>query len=370
VPQRVNWASVPYCKIKESDHRKYKLEKGDIVIARTGATTGYNYTFNDNIDAVFASYLIRYRIDNTKANPFFIQYALKSEYWKGFVEGIIGGSAQPGANAKMFAEFKMSIPPLLEQSFISELLSGLDCKIDLLHRQNQTLEQLAETLFRLWFVEEAEDSWEVMSLGELFEIKIGRTPPRKEHRWFSSNPDDVKWVSIRDLGNCGIYIDEVSEYLTKEAIQGFSIPIIPPNTVLLSFKLTIGRVAITTESLVSNEAIAHFKIKDNSNIFSEFLFLFLKFFNFESLGSTSSIAEAVNSQMIKQIEMPVPNAEALAKFNVEIGPIFQKIKSNTIQIRTLTHFRDLLLPKLISGEVRIKNSDSQWTKTVQSKNLI
>jgi type I restriction enzyme S subunit len=246
-----------------------------------------------------------------------------------------------------------SSPPLPEQAAIAEVLSSLDDKIDLLHRQNKTLEQLAETLFRQWFVEEAEERWEVDTLGNLFDIKIGRTPPRKEQQWFSTNSTDVKWISIKDLGNSGIYIDTVSEYLTKEAIKKFSIPIIPSNTVLLSFKLTVGRVAITTEEMLSNEAIAHFKIRPNSTLYSEFLYLFLKAFNFNSLGSTSSIAEAINSQMIKEIEMQIPSEGKLESFKMEIEPLFQKIKSNPQQIRTLTQLLDTLLPKLMSGEVRV-----------------
>jgi len=148
VPQRVNWSEVPYCLISQDEHQKNKLEKGDIVIARTGATTGFNYMFNDDVDAVFASYLIRYRINKKIALPLFINYALKSHLWIGFVEGIIGGSAQPGANAKMFGEFEINLPSLTEQRAIASILSSLDDKIDLLHRQNKTLEQLAETLFR------------------------------------------------------------------------------------------------------------------------------------------------------------------------------------------------------------------------------
>ena len=143
VPQRINWDAVPFCEIENRLVPKYRLKKGDIVIARTGATTGFNYIFNDNHEAVFASYLIRYRIDEKIADPFFIGHLLKSDNWKGFVENIIGGSAQPGANAKMFAEFDILLPSIKEQKEIADILSSLDNKIDLLHRQNKTLEDLA-----------------------------------------------------------------------------------------------------------------------------------------------------------------------------------------------------------------------------------
>ena len=101
---------------------KYKLQIGDIVIARTGATTGYNKIIKIDTDAIFASYLIRYKINVSIANPFYIGHLLRSSIWNSFVEGILGGSAQPGANAKQFASFEFPLPPLPEQQSIAEVL--------------------------------------------------------------------------------------------------------------------------------------------------------------------------------------------------------------------------------------------------------
>jgi len=264
------------------------------------------------------------------------------------------GSAIPSTSRDEVYDLKIKLPPLPDQQAISSTLSSLDDKIDLLHRQNKTLEQLAETLFRQWFVEEAEESWEVDVLENVFDIGIGRTPPRKEPHWFSMNPNDVKWISIKDMGTDGVYVDAVSEYLTEEAVKQFSVPIIPANAVLLSFKMTIGRLAITTERMLSNEAIAHFKQKENSVLFPEFLYLFLKTFRFENLGSTSSIVESINSEMIKKLEIIIPDIKKLDEFKNLINPHFEKIKINQKQILSLTRLRDTILPKLMSGEVKVK----------------
>src|SRR5690606_4062669 len=155
-----------------------------------------------------------------------------------------------------------------------------------------------------------------------------------EGEWFTENSSDIKWISIRDLGISGIYVDTTAEYLTSEAVERFNIPVIPANTVVLSFKLTVGRVAITTETMLSNEAIAHFKIKADSPFVSEFVYLFLKTFNFGSMGSTSSIADAVNSQMIKGIEFPIPDELWIEKFQPSIITYFKKIRNNTKEIQT------------------------------------
>ena len=168
VPDRINWETVPFCLINEKDVEKYQLNIGDIVVARTGATTGWNKTIKHlNHKAVYASFLIKYSVDRSIADPNYVGYNLQSSNWYDYVEAIAGGSAQPGANAKQLGSFKFLLPPLPEQKAIASVLSSLDDKIDLLHRQNKTLEAMAETLFRQWFIEEAKEDWEEVQLKEL-----------------------------------------------------------------------------------------------------------------------------------------------------------------------------------------------------------
>ncbi len=330
-----------------SDYHNKPMQKPPGVITGRYGTIGQVFFAKDDYWPLNTTLYVQ---DFKGNDPLFIFYLLKVFDFTKYSDK----SAVPGINRNDVHSEKVSIPNTEEQIKIATILSSLDDKIDLLHRQNKTLEQLAETLFRQWFVEEAEESWAVGTLGDIFDIGIGRTPPRQEHLWFSTNPKDIKWVSIRDMGISGIYIDQVSEYLTQEAVERFSIPIIPENTVLLSFKMTIGRIAISTEEMLSNEAIAHFKQKKNSRLFPEFLYLFLKRFRWELLGSTSSIVEAINSKMIKEIELTFPDEITLCNFKELITPYFVKIKSNQNQMSTLTMLRDTLLPKLMSGEVRVK----------------
>lgn len=261
----------------------------------------------------------------------------------------------PRANWDYMSNTKWLIPPLPEQIAIASILSSLDNKIDLLHRQNETLEQMAETLFREWFVENAEEDWEEVELEEVLDIRIGRTPPRKQFEWFSevSNHDNMKWISIKDLAVEKPYILNTSEFLTLKAVEKFNIPIIPSDTVVLSFKMTIGRVAITSENMLSNEAIAHFNFKNNTPFTKEFLYLFLKTYRYETLGSTSSIVTSINTKMIKELKVLVPEKEIMKRFSIKTVPLFKKMRQNQLQIKSLTLLRDTLLPKLMSGEVRV-----------------
>jgi len=292
-------------------------------------------------------------VDNKKANNLYIFYWLKNNIQ--YLKSLGTGTTFAELNKSTIENLEIEIPKSLdEQRAIASVLSSLDDKIDLLHRQNKTLEAMAEALFRKWFIEDAKEEWEEGVLGDIVDIKIGRTPPRKEFQWFSNNPNDVKWVSVKDLGENGVFIFDTSEFLTKSAIEKFNIPIIPENTVLLSFKMTVGRVGITTEPMVSNEAIAHFKLKDDTPITMEYLYFFLKLYKYQELGSTSTIVTSINSKMIKDFVMLIPDRESLLKFDSVAKICFEKIKQNQQQIRTLEQLRDTLLPKLMSGEVRVK----------------
>ena len=283
----------------------------------------------------------------------FIYYVFSNIDFQNYIIESATGTTIPNVPLKGLREYFFKLPTLSEQRAISSVLSSLDDKIDLLNQQNTTLETMAVTLYRQWFMEEAREDWKVKLLKDVTDIGIGRTPPRKEFQWFSTDSNDVKWISIKDMGSDGIFISNTSEYLTRSAIKLFNIPIIPKYTVVLSFKMTVGRVAITTDEMLSNEAIAHFKFNKYTPFTKEYLFLFLKTFKYDLLGSTSSIVTSINSAMIKEMEIVIPDSQTMNVFKERTEPLFKKINQNQTQIHTLIAIRDTLLPKLISGEVTI-----------------
>ena len=273
-------------------------------------------------------------------------------------------SAQPGLSVQTLSKLSINIPDISTQRRIAGILGSLDDKIELNRRINANLETQAQALFRSWFVDfepfrdgpfvdselgKIPQGWKVGTASEFYKnITIGKTPPRKEHQWFSKNSHDIVWVSIADMGNCGLSICNSSEYLTPEAIKKFNICIVPVNTVLLSFKLTIGRVAIADKELATNEAIAHFHTRHNT---LEYTYLALKNYEFSSLGSTSSIATAVNSRIIKSMPWMMPSDDVLNQFHNVLSPIFNGIRNNIQEITRLSALRDTLLPKLMTREI-------------------
>lgn len=299
---------------------------------------------------------------NSKCEIHYLCYLLNNTN----ISGYITGSAQPKLNQYNLNNMVLEIQDYETQYKISIILKRINDKIKLNEKINKNLLSIADAIYKKEFQNfdsYSEDelitsdfglipkNWCYKTLDEISDVAIGKTPPRKETWWFSEQ-EGVKWVSIKDLGNSGTYIFETSEYLTKEAIEKFNVKLIPKDTVILSFKLTVGRIGITTEEMVTNEAIAHFKLSENSVITKEYLYLYLKNFNYEELGSTSSIAKAINSKIVKKIPILIP-INKINEFKDLFENIFDKIKSNQLEINKLTKLRDTLLPKLMSGEIDV-----------------
>ncbi len=267
------------------------------------------------------------------------------------INSMDSGSAIPSTDRYAIYAIEVDLPDVDRQRREVRLLECLDNMIINSSKINDHLEQQAMALYRQMFVENNNDARRECRADEYFDISIGKTPPRKEAQWFSMNPTDCIWVSISDMGRCGMYIADSSEYLTHESVDKFNIKVVPDNTVLLSFKLTVGRVAITDGAMVTNEAIAHFKT-DKPEI-NEYLYCYLKDFNYQTMGSTSSIATAVNSKIIKAMPFVIPTDAELVSFHSATAPMFEMIKTRQRENTRLAELRDSLLPKLMSGEIDV-----------------
>ena len=342
------------------------LEKNDIVISARGTVGAmamipdpmcfnqscFGLRGNNIVDKNFLYYLTRTKVDELRKTAH--------------------GSVFDTITRETFDNLRCLVPPLQTQQKIGNILSSLDSKIELNKRINDNLEQQAQALFKSWFVDfepfkegkfvESElgmipESWGVCSAETIFKINIGKTPPRKEQQWFSNiNNGNVKWISISDLGSNEIFIEDSKEYLTKEAISKFNIIVVPEDTILVSFKLTVGRVGISNCELTTNEAVARFYLP--KSYFREYTYLSLKNYNYARLGSTSSIATAVNSKIIKNMKLLIPPVTIISEFSKRINPLFNAIRIYENEIRNLSKIRNTLLPELMSGKLKINDMNN------------
>ena len=307
----------------------------------------------------------------TKLDRMYLYYELQAPHFKLYIDKMSTGSTIKHISLKTMRNYEMKVPSINTQQRIVSILKSLDDKIECNRRINENLEQQAQALFKSWFVDfepfkdqpfvESElgmipQGWRVQEAQQIFNINIGKTPPRKESEWFSESNEDNVWVSIADMGSCGAFISDSSEYLTDEAVRRFNVQMVEKDSILLSFKLTVGRVAIADTRLTTNEAIARFILP--KKFYREFLYLYLKQYKYGNLGSTSSIATAVNSKTIKGMRLLIPNVELIESFSKNTRPLFEQIRTIQQESRRLAELRDTLLPRLMSGELKVNDVDA------------
>lgn len=338
-----------------------KFRNGDTIMARitpcleNGKTAQINILDDNEVGFGSTEYIV-FRAKEGVSDPDYIYYLVRSPLVREpAIKSMVGSSGRQRVQTDVVQRLEVQVPPLEEQQKVAGVLRVLDDKIKLNNEINKNLEAQAQALYREMFVNTTNEQRRTCRAEEYFDIAIGKTPPRKEHQWFTTNPSDVTWVSISDMGSCGTYINRSSEQLTQEAIDKFNIKVVPSNTVLLSFKLTVGRIAITHGEMTTNEAIAHFKT--DKSFINEYLYCYLKDFNYQTMGSTSSIAIAVNSKIIKAMPFVIPADDEISRFHSVAGPMFEQILNNQLENDSLAEMRDTLLPRLMSGELDVSSLD-------------
>ncbi|WP_434782757.1 restriction endonuclease subunit S [Ferrovum myxofaciens] len=234
----VNWSSVPYCPITAENHSKYRLQAGDIVIARTGNSTGENFLFRGGKDAVFASYLIRFRIDCQKTDPRFVWYNLRSQDWWDFINNSKTGSAQAGANARILGLFPLNLPPLDEQCAIASVLNSLDDKIDHNRALSTNLEAIARRLFKSWFVD----------FDPVRAKAAGEKPPGLADDIAALFPDRLVDSEMGEIPEGWVVqsLDGIAEFLNGLALQKF--PATDPDDSLPVIKISEMRNGVNAKA--------------------------------------------------------------------------------------------------------------------------
>jgi type I restriction enzyme S subunit len=259
-----------------------------------------------------------------------------------------GTSGRQRVPKECFNELIISVPTsLIEQSAIANVLSSLDDKIDLLHRQNETLEKMAEALFRQWFVEEAKEDWEILPLGSQVSVKRGGSP-RPIQDYLAEN--GLRWLKISDATKeMSPYIFEIKEFIRPEGLSKTTY--LKKGTLVLSNSATPGIPKILQVDTCIHDGWLHFP---ESNFSNEFLYLLFKKIRPELIQyGNGSIFTNLKTEILKDYPITVPDNESLVLFNNSISPVFEKMLKNQVQIRILISLRESLLPQLLNGEVKV-----------------
>ncbi|MCL4550122.1 MAG: restriction endonuclease subunit S [Bacteroidetes bacterium] len=328
-------------------------ESETIIIGRVGAYCGSIYYENKPI-WVSDNALVAKPKENFQAK--FLFYFLKNLGLNKLAEG----SSHPLVTQTLLNSIAVFITDNFdEQGTIASILSSLDDKIDLLHRQNKTLEQLAETLFRQWFVEhrpelvesEADEKWEEKSLYEVIELFGGGTPKTEMPEYWGG---DINWMSGKDItANHKQFILATEKTINEEGVKNSSTKILPQYTSVISARGTVGKICLLGKPMAFSQTNYGILPKIKDCYFFTYLLLSYSVDELQS-ASYGSVFDTITTNTFKEHKLNLPSDNIITKFEVQVSPLFYKMLSNEKQILSLTQLRDTLLPKLISGEVRVK----------------
>jgi type I restriction enzyme S subunit len=233
------------------------IKQGDVFLTRTSETDEElgmsSVALKDYPNATFNGFTKRLRPNGKiKIYPEFIAYYLRSPKFRSHIVGMSSITTRASLNNSMLSSLPLIIPTYEEQKEIGNILKSLDDKIDLLNRENKTLEAMAETLFRKWFIEDAKEDWEEIELGSVVETTSGGTPSRDNTAFYQNGTID--WVKSKELN--GSFIIDTEEKITQDAVEKSSAKFVPSKSVLIAmYGATVGEYAITTKKMTCNQAI-------------------------------------------------------------------------------------------------------------------
>lgn len=369
---------IPWLNTKEIDfNRIYSTEKtitdsglnnssakwivpNTVTVAMYGATAGKSCIVK--VPMTTNQACCNLTINDEVADYEFVYYTLKNDYTT--LASLANGGAQQNLNAQIIKDYVLKMPSLADQRRIASILSSLDRKIELNNKINADLEEMAQAIFKNWFVDfepfkdgkfvDSElgmipEGWKVGCLGDMGNIVCGKTPSKANRNYYGG---DIPFMKIPDMhGN--VFVENSEDRLTEEGSLSQIKKLIPPYSLMVSCIATVGLVSINTKPSHTNQQINTVIPHNKSALF--YLYQHIKnneeFLKNMGRGGTTTLN--VNTKSFSNIRLLIPSEIALDQFHGIVEGLFKKIELNMHESRTLSLLRDTLLPRLMSGELEV-----------------
>ncbi|PMG66025.1 hypothetical protein BCU88_22510 [Vibrio splendidus] len=326
---------------------------------------------------------MRLKVDPTKADPYFIYYYFTWSKTVRLIQAMNSKSVQPVFNFTSLKKFPLLLPSMDKQRLASKVLKKLDDKIILNSQTNQTLEEMAQAIFKSWFVDfdpvkakmngeqpegmdaataslfpeklvESElglipDGWEVSTLSSLIQLTGGGTPKRSEETYWNG---DIPWFSVRDVpSGSNVFVVDTDEKITELGLNKSSTKLLPKGTTIITARGTVGKLALVGTDMCMNQSCYGIRGKEVGDYYN--------YFNLKQAVSTlqqnthGAVFDTITTKTFDTYSLAFGGVELANKFDALIAPLLQKIEANVRQNIELSALRDTLLPKLLSGEIEL-----------------
>lgn len=373
---RITRQNLPLVSDKDKNRlSKYVLEEGDIVFSRVGSVDRRSIVRKDEKGWLFSGRCLRVRLDKKLADPLFISFYFGMESFKEYIRSIAVGATMPSLNTNLLSNINVQIPTLAEQRATSRILGTLDDKIDLNRQMNETLEAMARAIFKDWFVDfgpvrakaegrppylapdlwalfpDALDDddkpvgWCISKLGDDFDLTMGQSPPGETYNeigeglpFFQGRTDfGFRYPSRR------IYCSAPTRVAQKD-------------DTLVSVRAPVGDLNLAWEKCCIGRGVAAVRHKSESRSFTYYSLGQIQR-ELQTYEHTGTVFGAINKSQFEALELISPSSIFVLSFEKKIAPLDERIRLNTAEIETLAQLRDLLLPRLMSGEIRLRDAE-------------
>jgi len=366
---------------------RYRVRPGDIVYSRRGDVTKRALVGQEHDGWLCGTGCLRVRFGDSQIKPRFAFYYLGHPLVRGWISRHAIGATLPNLNTSILSALPFHVPPPSEQAAIAEILGTLDDKIELTRRMNETLEAMARAIFKSWFVDfdpvrakaegrqpfgmdaataalfpdSFEDSpldkvpkgWRVYPVGEVVEVGGGSTPSTKEPAYWDGQ---IHWATPKDLSvlHSPVLLD-TERRITEAGLEQIGSRVYPKGTLLLSSRAPIGYLAISEIAVAVNQGMIAVACGPNPSNHYMLQWTRTNMEVIESRASGTTFQE-ISKSNFRSIPVTIPADEVMKAFTERVEPLHRRMVNNLRVSRTLAAVRDALLPKLISGEIRVMDA--------------
>ena len=370
---------IPWLNTKEIDfNRIYSTEKtitdsglnnssakwiapNTVTVAMYGATAGKSCIVK--VPMTTNQACCNLTINDEVADYEFVYYTLKNDYTT--LASLANGGAQQNLNAQIIKDYVLKMPSLADQRRIASILSSLDRKIELNNKINADLEEMAQAIFKNWFVDfepfkdgkfvDSElgmipEGWKVGRLDEIADVVGGSTPSKAKSEYYTQK--GIAWLTPKDLSNHpAVYTSRGEIDITEEGYNSTSTKLMPKGTILFTSRAPIGYISIAQNDICTNQGFKSLVPKKAGTCF---LYCFLKYVTPEiENNSTGSTFKEASGSLMKSLQVIMPEQKVFEDFETIVSPLFARIESLEKENSRLSLLRDTLLPRLMSGELEV-----------------
>jgi type I restriction enzyme S subunit len=344
-------------------------QKGDVVMT-TEAPLGEVAQLCFDGKVALAQRIITMRGKVNVLDNGFLKYMLQSPLMQHRIHSRSSGTTVIGIKSSELKKIPIPVPPIDIQKKIASILGSIDEKIELNLKMNETLEEMAMTLYKHWFVDfgpfqdgefvESElgmipEGWECIEIGEAVSVLGGGTPKTSVKEYWENG--DINWFSPTDLTTQkSLFISKSSKKITKLGLEKSSAKLFPPYCVMMTSRATIGEISINREEACTNQGFITLIPNETFTMYQLYFWLKTNMDLILSIANGSTFKE-VSKTNFKKLKILKP--KNIEEFTQKCEKLFKLIESNLIEIEELTNIKDYLLPRLLSGEIDLSKAEKQ-----------